>query len=347
MGWRTTRITTQSSRTIGLISRLVFDEFHVVNAVDATQTLRRCLQREQIADLQFTEAVAPLVEAVLDDLDETLAMRTRRRLALSDKLSAGEALARAGVPVAERRSLGVSGAESAAAELGYPVMVKGRRSYGGNEVFMASDEDSLRAILASKIVNPQDWFLERHVRGSRINYAAIVGDQSVAAEVVYVTAENFDDAGPTSVCQIVRDDVVLNYGRIAASVMDAQGPIGLNFMRSEEGGLSLIDVNPRVFGGLDLFHEVGVDFSDAYDAVLRGRAYPTSQPRIGVSLRVFPTDVNEAIRRRQNWHAVSLFLSGIRRTGRRLGFLYLLAEGVLTMTQLRNLRRRVATARSR
>ncbi len=105
---------------------------------------------------------------------------------MGDKIASRKAVARAGVPVIPGTADAVDSVEeavSAAAEIGYPVMVKASSGGGGKGLRLASTEEDLRSVYemarseAESSFGDGTIFLERYLRQPRHIEIQVLGDQ--------------------------------------------------------------------------------------------------------------------------------------------------------------------------
>ena len=142
-----------------------------------------------------------------------------------DKLITQEFLRLAGVPVPQQRPVGsLDAAKQAAAEIGYPVIVKPRDLDGGQGVTThIRDEAELAAAVAMALEQSSSLLIERHITGDEFRLL-IVGGRLVSVhcrEPAYVTGNGRD-----SVARLVEAENAARRARPSTGFSDAQIELG-------------------------------------------------------------------------------------------------------------------------
>lgn len=116
----------------------------------------------------------------------------------------------------------------------------------------------------------------------------IVGDLTDSAEVTAVLARRKESASQGVTTRVVTVDPV-GFHPLAeriAHIVQPQGPVDVDLIETEESGLQVLDVNPRIGGGYPFSHCAGSDVPGYLIAELLGRSAPAgwNTYRIGVTI---------------------------------------------------------------
>ena len=160
-----------------------------------------------------------------------------------------------GIPVPASR-FASSSAEAAlrANEVGYPVVVKGDRGFGGLEVRIARDETELTRISRGFLARYPRVLLQRFIAGTRVSACALYDKGQLNAYKIYRAECTYPDAHSAStVHEFFSHASIEETLRKLGGATRFHGMAGVDFMHeSETGALFAIEVNPRPtigFGG--------------------------------------------------------------------------------------------------
>ncbi|MGH9291725.1 MAG: ATP-grasp domain-containing protein [Acidimicrobiales bacterium] len=254
-----------------------------------------------------TEVVLPASDPALaallpwrSELEEHARLAVGAAKALEIALDKGETLrAASAAGVAVPVTLYVSDprdAASAAAEVGYPAVVK-PEAYSGPTRLVARavlDGAEAREAVAAIVATGVPALVQPWASGRREAVQVFRTDGAVVAQVASVTSRATPMLGGASV---VRESISLptDSGRAAEALLDAIGLEGyaeVEFRRDAHGRSLLMEVNPRLSGSVELGVRAGVDFPlMLYNWAAGRRVEPVEGYRAGVRLRWLAGDL--------------------------------------------------------
>ncbi|MEL4357784.1 MULTISPECIES: ATP-grasp domain-containing protein [unclassified Luteococcus] len=281
-----------------LRSRLFTPVANATSPQELTEVVRR-IGPERLLDLQASEFVlAEVLDTVLTlPIAGELADELRRRRQWVDKLWAMDRLAEAGIPVP--RHSAEPDPQRLAAELGLPLVVKGRMGNGGESVRICHDVTQISQAQADFAKDGGVYAEEFCPGDDGLCYAACYRpDGEILLDGVYrgVRSEGatsqFGELGPLDQTLTLDDPEVLAVGRRVVATLGGAGLVNLDLIRTERG-LRVIDVNQRPWGSIVSLRAAGTDFVAAMLAALRGESFtPTTVPA-GHRVRTFAiTSIN-------------------------------------------------------
>jgi len=343
-GVRTVRVSVGSHAGSRIASRLVYDRCEVVRDVRDVAGLRAILADEHVIDIQYVESLGVLVRSGLDLLEDAVAARVRRRLAIQDKLFAAELFAGAGVRTPAAVPVGDARPEEIAASFGFPLVVKDRTGSAGANVVIANDLDALAAAIGTPDAGGGTRYFEQYVDGEKLNYAAAVSDAGLQQELGYRVIRWLMPAGTASEVQTIADAQLMAFGRRAIDVAGCTGLMNMDLIRDRDGRDWLIDFNARAFGGAISFQAAGIDLSQGYLLSLGARTVPVDRvaPVAGVRFPVFPTCLGAVIDGGRRLRIARAFLRDARPYRRWIGVRYWISEALAIGDSVRTDRRRRA-----
>ncbi len=183
-------------------------------------------------------------------------------------------------------------AHEAAAQLGWPVVLKPRSSrYSDNgrmsklEVSYARDHQDLERRMVS-LCERCDVLVQAWCPGQGVGVELLMHDGEVLAEFQHVREREFPvHGGPGALRRAVPVDPELR--RYSVELLRSWGWSGLamvEFKRSEQSAW-LMEVNGRIWGSLPLAVHAGVDFPRLYVELLLGRSSRTTPPACQLGVR--------------------------------------------------------------
>ncbi|MGH7728791.1 MAG: ATP-grasp domain-containing protein [Vulcanimicrobiaceae bacterium] len=152
-----------------------------------------------------------------------------------------------GLPVPESRLAATpQGWRNAASCLGFPVVVKGNRSFGAFEVTVAESQARLDAACAPLVARYGRVLLQRFVDGDEGGVAVVYRDGLPLAQLAYLSSCNYPEArSPTTVHRpFVAAAIGPLVERIGA-LTHFTGFAALDFIVARDGRISLLEINPR------------------------------------------------------------------------------------------------------
>ncbi|MDP7341569.1 MAG: biotin carboxylase N-terminal domain-containing protein [Candidatus Thalassarchaeum sp.] len=225
---------------------------------------------------------------------------------LGDKLSARDAMVRAGLPVAQGSGKPISNEEEArvmAEGIGYPVMIKAAAGGGGIGMQIVESADDFETALrlcqgrALSAFGDDRVFVEKYIEGAQHIEFQVLGDGSKAIHFgerfcsIQRRHQKIIEEGPW-LSEEVRDEI----GAKVVAGAEAVGYKGLatfEFLRDADGEFYFLEVNPRV----QVEHTVtemiaGVDLVSLGIRVAAGEALPFTQSEVSISGHAIQTRIN-------------------------------------------------------
>jgi len=225
---------------------------------------------------------------------------------LGDKISARDAMVKAGLPVAKGSGQPISDeaeALSMAEEIGYPVMIKAAAGGGGIGMQVVNSGDEFDSALrlcrgrALSAFGDDRVFVEKFIEGAQHIEFQVLGDGNKAVHFgerfcsIQRRHQKIIEEGPW-----LSDEVREELGAKVVAGAEAVGYKGLatfEFLRDSDGEFYFLEVNPRV----QVEHTVtemitGVDLVSLGIKVAAGESLPISQSEIQISGHAIQTRIN-------------------------------------------------------
>ena len=225
---------------------------------------------------------------------------------LGDKISARDAMMRAGLPVAQGSGKPISNEEEAqvmAEGIGYPVMIKAAAGGGGIGMQIVESADDFETALrlcqgrALSAFGDDRVFVEKYIEGAQHIEFQVLGDGSKAIHFgerfcsIQRRHQKIIEEGPW-LSEEVREEL----GAKVVAGAEAVGYKGLatfEFLRDADGEFYFLEVNPRV----QVEHTVtemiaGVDLVSLGIRVAAGEALPITQSEVSISGHAIQTRIN-------------------------------------------------------
>jgi acetyl/propionyl-CoA carboxylase alpha subunit len=225
---------------------------------------------------------------------------------LGDKLSARDAMVRAGLPVAQGSGKPISNEKEARAmaeDIGYPVMLKAAAGGGGIGMQIVESADDFETALrlcqgrALSAFGDDRVFVEKYIEGAQHIEFQVLGDGSKAIHFgerfcsIQRRHQKIIEEGPW-LSEEVREEL----GAKVVAGAEAVGYKGLatfEFLRDADGEFYFLEVNPRV----QVEHTVtemiaGVDLVSLGIRVAAGESLPLTQSEVSISGHAIQTRIN-------------------------------------------------------
>ena len=225
---------------------------------------------------------------------------------LGDKLSARDAMVRAGLPVAQGSGKPISNEREAwamAEDIGYPVMLKATAGGGGIGMQIVESADDFKTALrlcqgrALSAFGDDRVFVEKYIEGAQHIEFQVLGDGSKAIHFgerfcsIQRRHQKIIEEGPW-LSEEVREEL----GAKVVAGAEAVGYKGLatfEFLRDADGEFYFLEVNPRV----QVEHTVtemiaGVDLVSLGIRVAAGESLPLTQSEVSISGHAIQTRIN-------------------------------------------------------
>ncbi len=225
---------------------------------------------------------------------------------LGDKISARDAMVKAGLPVAKGSGQPISDegeALSMAEEIGYPVMIKAAAGGGGIGMQVVNSGDEFDSALrlcqgrALSAFGDDRVFVEKFIEGAQHIEFQVLGDGNKAVHFgerfcsIQRRHQKIIEEGPW-----LSDEVREELGAKVVAGAEAVGYKGLatfEFLRDSDGEFYFLEVNPRV----QVEHTVtemitGADLVSLGIKVAAGEHLPFSQSEVQISGHAIQTRIN-------------------------------------------------------
>jgi hypothetical protein len=295
-GVRTVWIGYPYSRLRRVRARMFVNRVSSAYDVDSLAAELRRVGATSISDIQASEYVLAhtVAAAARAGVRPELQAELERRLHLGDKLVMSHALTGAGVRVPRALDASVMTPEQAAAELGLPLVVKGRLANGGVTVHIV---DSVPEVARARedVAEFGGAMYEEFVIGRTISYVASYGcGGQVLHDGVYLTSRvGHDEVAPPDHVTTLDRPTHRATGRMVLALIGGSGLVNMNMIEDDEGHGWVHDINMRPWGTVVALRGAGVDFADYYVRIHSGHLTGGCGGilRAGEEIDVFPSAV--------------------------------------------------------
>lgn len=195
---------------------------------------------------------------------------------LFDKLEMTRFAARIPVPVPRSWSQAPDGV--------LPMVVKGRSGAGGKAVWIAqTSAEVFSAVRESAARAPRGVFFQELVDGVLTNVGGVADRGRIVTAGCYRPyAAAATPLGPPETIEIVRSPGIEASLPPLLEALSYSGPFCIDYIERPDGSASLIDFNPRIFGGWLAMQTAGIDLLGAYLSLFGLAAPPPpSEPVVG------------------------------------------------------------------
>jgi carbamoyl-phosphate synthase large subunit len=159
-------------------------------------------------------------------------------------------------------------------ELPYPVLVKPRRGFGSRHIYRADDRETLDFYLRH---TPVESFVQQVCDGEEFSIDVFCDFEGRCLGAIPRTM--IESKGGESIKGMsIRDDVLIEFGRLVAETLPIWGPANVQCFRVGEDRHEVTDVNPRFGGGFPLPLAAGGRYPELALALARGER---PEPRLG------------------------------------------------------------------
>lgn len=192
----------------------------------------------------------------------------------------------------------------------YPVVIKGRRSqvladgrWHGSVARVVSSPDGLAA-LRREWSAPGELLLQEYVPGHGEGLFLLAREGRVLASLAHRRLREKPPTGGVSVLReaITPEPELLRLCSQLLAGLAWTGVAMVEFRRTPDGRPVLMEINPRLWGSLQLAVDAGVDFPVLLVGLARGEVLPAVEPRPGVRTRWLLGDLDHlliSLRRRE------------------------------------------------
>jgi len=227
------------------------------------------------------------------------AFRSSLAAALLNKFEVNEALAAAGVPVPMQIS-GQCPPSEAVGRLGLPLILKNPTGAAGYGVRIVRTLAELGPALASLRHLGQEPFYQQYVEGNVVMFCAVLGKGGEPLiEHGFRVEQMQSHLGPSAAVSLYDRKELIDLGRRAAALFQSEGFAEFDFLETPDGRLLHIDANLRVWGNIASPLKLGINYVDAYVALLRRKTLAARLPSPtspSGALMVYPYALFEAVR---------------------------------------------------
>ncbi|MCK6456784.1 MAG: ATP-grasp domain-containing protein [Phycisphaerae bacterium] len=177
--------------------------------------------------------------------------------------------------------------------LKYPLYMKPRAGSAARGHFICRDAEAVR-VMARTITDP---IVQEVVRGEEFTLDAYAGfDGRPRCVVPRLRLEV--RSGEVSKGVVVMDRAIRAVGRrVVESLRECVGVITIQCIRSKDGRIRVIEINPRVGGGIPLAIEAGADFPYWILRELSGRSAPIGESAVRNGMYMLRYDRSVFVRR--------------------------------------------------
>lgn len=193
---------------------------------------------------------------------------------LIDKFETNVVLQRAGVRIPPQfRACEISPKE-AVAVCGLPLVVKSAIGAAGAGVRIAASlTEAERAVEELSAAGRGDPFYQKYIHGEMVMYGAVTGAAGPLLEHGFRVLATRWPLGPSAVVRVCDEPRLLAAGRLATRTLGCFGLAEIGFIRDPDGELWHVDANTRSWGNMISLLRLGIDYTEAYLALLSGRPW--------------------------------------------------------------------------
>ena len=231
-----------------------------------------------------------------------------------DKKRTLDAARAAGIPVPRTLAPRSLDLEAVASTLGYPVVVKARRSFGREGVIVCNSPTELEAAFASIRERFGPPLVQEFIpNGGEVGVYTLY---DCSSELVGLTVQrrlrtNPPEGGPSTLRETIEAPYLVSLTDDLLTELDWQGLAMAEFrIDARTGEPKLLEINPRFWGSLALSVQAGVEFPYLlYQLATEGSCEPTLDYRVGVQTRRLLGDLGHLFRREDRWAALREFVA--------------------------------------
>jgi carbamoylphosphate synthase large subunit len=191
-----------------------------------------------------------------------------------DKAAFARAMAAAGVP-----HPATAASPGEVAGVPGPWVVKPRAGRGSRGVRLLDERDDVVAALRA-----DDGLIAQNRLAGREFTADVLVDRDGAVRVVVPRWREETRAGISVKGRTFGSDAVTRVVTAALAAVGLTGPANVQGFVPDDGGVTVVEINPRFSGGLPLTLAAGADVVGAYLAGVRGEPLPALSARPGVAM---------------------------------------------------------------
>lgn len=257
-----------------------------ISRSEVAGSLQEALGANRILDVLASETTLATIAPTAPILSEIerygLAFAALPPHRLIDKFEVNAILERAGVRIPPQVRADAVSAEQAAEILGLPLIVKAAVGAAGAGVRIANSLAEVERAVSELVGGDRGRaFYQKYIDGEMVMYGAVSGEDGPLFERGLVVQEVQWRLGPSARIRLFDDADLLSAGRLAVSALGCRGCAEIGFLRDANGALWHVDANCRPWGNMISLLSIGIDFTEAYMALLLGRPHrspPAAQP---------------------------------------------------------------------
>jgi len=286
-----------------IADRLFYDEVIALGLERGRRRLAELSSAGAIADALIAEPTLLKIGVQSEHgrmlVASSLASRSTLGAALLNKFEVNEALAAAGVPVPIQIS-GRCSPSDAVARLGLPLVLKSPTGAAGYGVRIVRTLAELGPALEGLRHFDQEHFYQQYIEGSVVMFSAVLGEGGEPLiEHGFRVEQTQSCLGPSAAVSLYDRKELIDLGRRAAARFQFEGLAELGFLETPDGRLLHMDANLRAWGYIASPLKLGINYLDAYVALLRREPWCAHPPPLvspSGALRVYPYGLFEAVR---------------------------------------------------
>jgi predicted ATP-grasp superfamily ATP-dependent carboligase len=237
----------------------------------------------------------------------------RSMLTAGNKSSAIRLAERVGVPVprthtAESKSEAIRSSRG----LGFPVVLKTCFGSGGKGTRIAVDENEVEkhySELVGLTPPPEPLLVQEYVEGNGFGYSALMNRGKPLAEFVHMRIHELPASGGASTkAKSMSSADLTGMGRSILSELGWTGVAMVEFRGVVDKRCSMIEINPKFWGSLDLAMAAGIDFPLLTCQMAMGEFCRAAKERVGATYRWMLPDLKHSLETGKLLHFLLDFL---------------------------------------
>lgn len=151
-------------------------------------------------------------------------------------------------------------------ELRFPVVIKSQKEIGGRMVEYANNEEELiskfKRLISDFSLAPNDYpIVQEYIKGDGVGFFAYYKNGELINYFMHERIREFPVSGGRSVCaRSFYDEKLLDNGKRILDALNWNGSAMVEFKRTSDNNYYLLEVNPKLWGSLELAICSGVNF---------------------------------------------------------------------------------------
>lgn len=259
--------TSSAFRTLGFYSKYCEEKFIMKvdkdNIDEYAKELLRLIEREKYdvlipVGLKSCLAVSKYREKFLDKISCTIPDWDRMKIAYNKDQSMRLAK-KIGVPIPDTKVL--YDKKDLKTVTSFPVVIKSSDQATISVKYCNNKKELLNNFIYLKKKSKTNIIAQEYIRGFGSGFYGVYKDGKMLSYFMHKRVKEFPiTGGPSAVAKSYFDDRVLEYGKKIADSLAWNGPLMVEFKYdSKNDDFKLMEINPKLWGSLDLTIESGVD----------------------------------------------------------------------------------------